>query len=349
MENLNKYLPQKNEKEVIKSKIVEFLKARYNRKSDFNKFVLENKIVLFQSLKIKDPKSEEVGIIILGLQFSNNSKEIEKLKSFIVKLEDITNSNEGNKLELALSYGRELLEERDHRMIGPIWFNEKENHEISFLNKENISLVYFSNEIELLKNEKGETFSTSMISLSDVLDNKMFIENRGKVGFEKENTLEQELLIELLIKTLGVKYDYRLESQEYKIRDFIEKALKKKNIQIPFSLDLLKDNTIEDERDGSASGLFYLNGKLTGILNTYIRKYNQDYSYTIFSEHKKALDDVLNKLIEDLEVKKFIEKLKEEYEDNGEQLYYASIEEFNKNPLDFIERNSYYVFSGKEL
>lgn len=350
METLKKYLLKEEEKAIIKKNIIEFLHKRYNRKSDFNKFIQKEKIVLFQSIKIEDQNTKEIGIMCFGLQFANQSEEINKMKLLINELEIIANhEDEKVKLDLALTYGRKLLDEKKHRMIGPLWFNEKKDKNISFLNKENNSLVYFLNEIDLIKNEEGVIFSTKMVSLDDIINSKMFVEKRENVGFEKENTIEQEILIEMMVEKTDVKYDTRLVGQEYYIRKFIQESLVEKNIKIPFSLCVLNDNTIENERDGSASGLLYLHNKLIGVANNYNRRYEQDFSWYVFKEFKNEFESVLNDIIKQSSVEEFIEELKNKSEDRVDQGHYVSIEKFNENPLEFIEQHSYYVFNGKEL
>lgn len=181
--------------------------------------------------------------------------------------------------------------------------------------------------------------------LKDIINEKSVIKTRYNFGFKTKGSLEQDLFIELIIEKLALKQNGRLIDDLPKIAENIAEKLSQNALNIPFSIKSLNDDMVGNKQTGTASALLYLKNELIGVVSIKVTRYDRFFDCAIFNENKTDFENELNKLIDAIMIRSFIDNLF--LKSSLSRLRYFSKKDFQENPTSFIEKNSYFCFPKK--
>lgn len=180
--------------------------------------------------------------------------------------------------------------------------------------------------------------------LESVINQGKPTSKRNSVGFKCKGSVEQELIIEIIIEKLALKQNTRLVDNIDEIIAYISGKLTESKKNIPFSFDILKDELLSNQRVKSLSVLVNLNNDLIGVANLNVNRCDRYFNCAIFNDHREDFEKELNDLISSIDVQVFTSQLLSRFN----KINYFCKKYFEENPLDFIEKNSDYIFQ-KEI
>lgn len=102
---------------------------------------------------------------------------------------------------------------------------------------------------------------------------------------------------------------------------------------------------VGNKQTGTASALLYLKNELIGVVSIKVTRYDRFFDCAIFNENKTDFENELNKLIDAIMIRSFVDNLF--LKSSLSRLHYFSKKDFQENPTSFIEKNSYFCFPKK--